>query len=152
MDGWIGRDHWTTSPLEHRSLSGANKWEKGKIFSTTLFLRGRLGMELSSKHTFSIFVSNFCERMLIYKIDWGRHKWLWAVIMLAGQPNWRLCDNPSKTWQCTRTQSQLCHGKHQNKEKYEDIFEPTLTQNKEWCMDTFEKNWKMQEKQKQNNE
>ena len=22
--GWIGRDHWTTSPLEHRSLSGAN--------------------------------------------------------------------------------------------------------------------------------
>ena len=25
-DGWM--DHWTTSPLEHRSLSGANKEEE----------------------------------------------------------------------------------------------------------------------------
>ena len=35
MDGW---DHWTTFPLEHRSVSGANKHQNHK-FKFTIFMR-----------------------------------------------------------------------------------------------------------------
>ena len=106
-----------------------------RYFFTTLFLRGMLGMELSSRHTFSIFVSNFCERMPIFKIDWGRHKWLSGVIMLAGQPNWRLSINPSK--HDTRTKSQLWHGKPPKQRTVWGHIWQHRTKNGA-CRDTFE--------------
>ena len=37
MDGW---DHWTTFPLEHRSVSGANKHQNQKFKLTTFMRQG----------------------------------------------------------------------------------------------------------------
>ena len=35
---WTGRDHWTTSPLEHRSLSGANNWRILRLTAICVFI------------------------------------------------------------------------------------------------------------------